>query len=351
MKGMKALWLKLRPKLKEIYLWFKYYLKSVVTYLCLKIFFPFKNEKIGVILDTRKLSDGTGAQIQRILSTYLVASVFKVGYFHSDVVTVQVHPLDPFQDLESLSEYIAKLNREFVLPSSGYDFKSYEIIDRTSLTLFNLIRYKLLSNLTKRKFLLKFVDPYPVSEYLVSEYWRVLEAMPKNSLAINKSPKSDYLHVVIHHRQGVGGQVIYPGQSIPRELHIGYFLDILSKISARVDKSLLRISIHTDAPVVDLVFAPDREQLYLWDGAPNFKNGKVQIKRSEIDQVFGAAGYKVSIRYGGDPLDTIRDMASADYLIMSRSSLSYVGGILNRHGTVYAAPDFWHKSLPNWQHQ
>lgn len=351
MTGMKALWLKVRPKLKEIYLRFKYHLKLIVTYLCLKTFFLFQNKTIGVILDTRKLRDGTGAQIQRILSTYLVASVFKVGYVHSDVVTVQVHPLDPFQDLESLSEYIAKLNREFVFPSSGCDVKSYEIIDITSLTLFNLIRYKLLSTLTKRKFLLKFVDPYPVSEYLVSEYWRVLEAMPKNSLVINKLPKKDYLNVVIHHRQGVGGQVIYPGQSIPRELHIGYFLNVLSKITARVDKSLLRISIHTDAPLIDLVYAPDKEQLHLWDGTPNFENGRVQIKSSEIDQVFGAAGYKVAIQYGGDPLDTIRDMASADYLIMARSSLSYIGGILNRHGTVYAAPDFWHKSLPNWKHQ
>ena len=349
MKGVKVLWLKVRPKLKEIYLWFKYYLKLVVIYMCLKTFFLFPNKAIGVILDTRKLCDGTGAQIQRILSTYLVASVFKVGYLHSDVVTVQVHPLDPFQDLESLSQYIAKLNREFVLPSSGYDFESYEIIDITSLTLFNLIRYKALSTLTKRKFLLKFVDPYPVSEYLVSEFWQVLEALPNNSLAINKSPKRDYLNVVIHHRQGVGGQVIYPGQSIPRELNIGYFLNILSEITARVDKSLLRISIHTDAPLIDLVYAPDKEQLHLWDGTPNFENGKVQIKSSKIDQVFRSAGYKVSIQFGGDPLDTIRDMASADYLIMARSSLSYIGGILNRNGTVYAAPDFWHKSLPSWK--
>ena len=65
--------------------------------------------------------------------------------------------------------------------------------------------------------------------------------------------------------------------------------------------------------------------------------------------MFRSAGYKVSIQFGGDPLDTIRDMASADYLIMARSSLSYIGGILNRNGTVYAAPDFWHKSLPSWK--
>lgn len=350
MKGMKALWLKLRPKFKEIYLWFKYYLKLVITYVCLKTFFLFQNKRIGVILDTRKLHDGTGAQIQRILSTYLVASVFKVGYLHSDIVTVQVHPMDPFQDLDSLSDYITKLNREFVFPSSDYDFKSYEIIDLTYLTLFNLIRYKLLSTLTKRKFLLKFVDPYPVSEYLVSEYWRVLEVMPNHSLNINKSNTNDYLNVVIHHRQGVGGQVIYPGQSIPRELQMNYFINVLNEITTRVDKSLLRILIHTDSPVNDLAYAPGKDQLHLWDGTPNFDNGKVQIKSSDIYEVFSTAGYKVSIHYGGDPLDAIRDMASADYLIMARSSLSYIGGILNRHGTVYAAPGFWHKSLPNWKH-
>jgi hypothetical protein len=40
-------------------------------------------------------------------------------------------------------------------------------------------------------------------------------------------------------------------------------------------------------------------------------------------------------------------LATADVLVMSRSSFSYLGGILNRNGIVLYHP-FWHRAPSSW---
>jgi hypothetical protein len=42
-------------------------------------------------------------------------------------------------------------------------------------------------------------------------------------------------------------------------------------------------------------------------------------------------------------------MSKAELLILGRSSLSYVAGILSSGKTVVAAPEFWHPPLSNWK--
>jgi hypothetical protein len=49
----------------------------------------------------------------------------------------------------------------------------------------------------------------------------------------------------------------------------------------------------------------------------------------------------------GDPIEALEAMATADLLMMSRSSFSYVAAILNAEGIVIYHP-FWHSPLPEW---
>jgi hypothetical protein len=46
-------------------------------------------------------------------------------------------------------------------------------------------------------------------------------------------------------------------------------------------------------------------------------------------------------------IDCIRKLATADILVMSRSSFSYLGAILNRNGIVLYHP-FWHDAPSSW---
>lgn len=58
----------------------------------------------------------------------------------------------------------------------------------------------------------------------------------------------------------------------------------------------------------------------------------------------------VSLRLGGgesDIVDIWRDMMTADILILSKSSFSFVPATLNAHGTIVYT-DFWHPPLAHW---
>jgi hypothetical protein len=48
-------------------------------------------------------------------------------------------------------------------------------------------------------------------------------------------------------------------------------------------------------------------------------------------------------------IDCLRKLATADILITSRSSFSYVGGIMNRNGSILHKP-FWHFAPSSWMH-
>jgi hypothetical protein len=47
------------------------------------------------------------------------------------------------------------------------------------------------------------------------------------------------------------------------------------------------------------------------------------------------------------PFDCLRKLATADVLVMSRSSFSHLAGILNRNGVIMYHP-FWHRPLSPW---
>ena len=49
----------------------------------------------------------------------------------------------------------------------------------------------------------------------------------------------------------------------------------------------------------------------------------------------------------GDPIETLRRMATAEALVLSRSSYSYVAAILNANCIVVYHP-FWHSPLKEW---
>ena len=55
----------------------------------------------------------------------------------------------------------------------------------------------------------------------------------------------------------------------------------------------------------------------------------------------------VSIIRGGNPLISLAKMSSADTLIMSRSSLSYVAALLSSGNIIYPK-GFWHPPKSTW---
>ena len=73
------------------------------------------------------------------------------------------------------------------------------------------------------------------------------------------------------------------------------------------------------------------------------------IQPIKFDELAEKIGIPVEVIRGGNPLVAIEIMAHAEFLLMSKSSLSYLGGYLNKQGAVYYPKNFWHRPLPEWK--
>jgi hypothetical protein len=257
--------------------------------------------------------------------------------------------LDPFQDEVEYKKFLVLLNEAVLMDSCAYPSDEIIEVKYESITIRSLIFLQLVSILFKKCYRIVITDPYPITEYFVdqfkdvknfltSDYWNPIPVTSTNSIEI-----------AIHHRHGVGGKAVYPGQKISRELDLSYFINVLNQISKTLNKSHnLKISVFTDAPEKGVDFLPPKEQLHLWEGTPNFQAGRVAINGASISDFFLERGYEVEVLNGGSPLEAIHRMSQADYLVSARSSLSYVAGLLNQSGVVFEAPGFWHSTPSYW---
>jgi hypothetical protein len=44
----------------------------------------------------------------------------------------------------------------------------------------------------------------------------------------------------------------------------------------------------------------------------------------------------------------LQELIEADVLVMSRSSFSFVGALLNTKGTIIYPTERWHQAMPHW---
>ena len=75
----------------------------------------------------------------------------------------------------------------------------------------------------------------------------------------------------------------------------------------------------------------------------------MNVKGNDLASSLKKYGDRCSIHIGGNPLTAIKFMSESDYLIMGRSSLSYVAAILNKEGVIYYPPKFWHPPMSHWK--
>lgn len=308
------------------------------------------SSSIYFAFDSDSAVDGTGAQLQRLTTLIAFAKDFGFNYVHSPIKQVSVHPLDPFQSKQSYNEYLNRLNNflNFNNVKLLNDFGEKWNIEKVHSLSFNyLIKLYLRQKIDCTQKLISVFNPYPVTEFLPSIF---------DDFNIDFNDKlveladSNALKVVIHYRQGVGGFVQYPGQKIAREIPLERFTDRLSKIIE--DYSCgdnIQIVVVTDAPETETTFEPPSDQIALWEGTPKFSSGVMRISPTHFHTLGRFTRLPLEIKRGGNPLDAIVVMASADVFLGGKSSLSYMGGLLNKKGVIFFPEEFWHRPLKKWK--
>lgn len=313
----------------------------------LQFFFRRINPPIFITFDSSISVDGTGAQLQRKATVMAVAKYFGFTYVPSQIRQVSIHPLDSFQSESDYKSFLNRIN-QFLKMDSNMDLNvNAPEVKLNSLTFSRLICEFLLQLFRKRARNLIICEPYSVSEFCPG----IMDDLQLQAHEyIDSSRAKDIFDIVIHYRQGVGGFALYPGQNIPREIPLELFALRVAKIVMNLPENLVtQITVVTDAPAIETVFSPPANQLALWEGTPGFSNGVMTIKPAKFDVLDKFSKLPVKVLRGGNPLDTILIMASADVLLTGKSSLSYMGGLLNRNGKVYYPKDFWHRPLKTWE--
>lgn len=298
--------------------------------------------KIQLTYDNRNPIDGTGAQLQRILGIYCLSKFLNLDYVHKEIKDVSTHALDPFQDDYSRREFVVRVNKIFNLDSSATAHPNSVFVSKLQIRGF--LKEALRNRITKKPVLLNIIEPFGILDYLP----RIYEEVPVIDFGFDKSVTSKFGQIAIHYRHGVGRFVKYHKQTISRQLQDSYYLDCIKLLKPEVNRGEM-ILLFTDAPVAALDFVPPPNQVRNWIGSPNFDGKKIKISKSEVDSIFLDSGLNIEYIHGGDPLEALAIMANARILIIGRSSFSYVGGLLNKYGSVVYPRSFWHSPLRGWK--
>ena len=292
--------------------------------------------------------DGTGAQIQRNLAIYALSKRLGASFVYTPIGSVAIHPLDPFQTLPEMNLFLQEVNFAFELPSCGskHDIRSLFL---PSLTLRAYLKIVIQTLFRNQDVLIRMIEPYAFLDRMPHLYklatndllnWKLIKTNSVNE-QIGETPK-----LAIHYRQGVGGLVVQFGEKYPREIPISYFLDFLNNHLNVSDFG--SIDIFTDAPKSNMFFSPPQNQEKLWETNPKFDGKSMEVTATDLSSFAKLTSDRAQFHIGGSPLEAIISMSNADVLVMGRSSLSYVAGLLNENGKIFYPPDFWHSPLDSW---
>jgi len=298
--------------------------------------------------DSRTAVDGTGAQLQRLISVAALSNYFRFKFVPSKIEHFSVHALDPFQSESSYRDQLLRLNQFINFPDvdSGDEELKLESVIIRNLTIKKFISVIVRQLISPKPRKLIVLEVYPISEFCPGIFDDFKCELSEALDAVDEEKGS---HLVIHYRQGVGGNVIYPGQKIPRQIEFSRILNLIQKLVGRGEiGSTSKITILTDAPDSISFYTPPESQRTLWEGTPGFSNGVMTIQPMDFSALGKVAGVPINVIRGGNPLDAIRIMATADFFVMSKSSLSYVGALLNKDGKIYWPKSFWHRPLKSW---
>jgi hypothetical protein len=301
--------------------------------------------KVYLSYDSESNEDGTGAQLARILGLYGVSQEYGLGYIHSPISNLLSHPLDPFQNDVQKAKYLERLNQLFALKSSP-PLSSPKYIKKSSLTRRFLLLQILLSKILHQPRLILVSSPFQITNSKPDIFRFVPEVI--TSLREPKN-RAELFNIVVHLRK-IQGNIIVTGENSPRSLPNSYYLDNIAKIISSLPKDAIHsITIHTDVPESSTdyeVLTSDREH-YLKAGH-NFHNGTIKVESENLEDYFKIFGNRLQIIYGGDPILALKDMANADYLVLSRSALGFVGAILNEQGKIIYPTGFPLSPLSKW---
>jgi len=297
------------------------------------------HRKLVLTYNNTALMDGVGAQLQRIYGTFSVARLLGAAYLHSPLHCVQYQGLSALEEDQDDPEFHRQFNEILPLPSNVAATEEFERVSAYNITI-DLIQdlvERFDGNVTAgRRILVCAAVPYGVADHFPDCYRVCRDLSPFESWPRVGRP----LRIVLHVRRG-DLTAVHPERILPNAFYVNAAQDVVRVLEAL--KMSYQIELWTEVPNKEFTIVPGMHSLpHQFSGSPLVSPDLCHLE--DFDGLPNLARY-----INNSAFDCLRAFATADIFVMSRSSFSYVGAILNRTGVVLY-PSFWHAAPSWWVH-
>lgn len=306
--------------------------------------------------DNKCNPDGAGAQLHRIYGIYCLSRLLGTKYIHTPLYDVYYQGMGSFQDDDKDPAFVESFNRTFALPSDQPATADPVTVSVGSIPVGRLDRSLRFEFAGRRKHLLpirlstfgRMVADWSKSNAetvvrigaphtLLDRYARGYEICEALS-PFKKERPNDVLRIALHIRRG---EIMFVNSE--RLIDISYYVGIAHRLTSLLTEARIpfELELHSELLQKEAAVKP---------GDPAFK-GRIDgglALRPEADPFGDFAAFPGLKRFINEPaMICIQRLATADILVMSKSSFSYLAAILNVGGIVLYHP-FWSYPLDKW---
>jgi hypothetical protein len=273
--------------------------------------------------------EGAGTQLQRMYGIYALSRFLNVPYRHTPLRHVAYQGLSALQRNVIDPDYVDRLNRVFHIDS---DLDASISLDcEKANTLSPQVIKQLASQSQSKPFLLALNTPTGITEH-VPDCWNVCTSVsPFSSTGIGP------FRIALHVRWG-DVLIADSWRILPNDFYIQVALrtaDVLRGLGIPY-----QIELHTEVPTEESIILPEHHRTFELNHPVSVSPQMCRLHEFKVLPNFIA-------HINEDTITALSQLATADALVLSRSSFSFLAGILNKHGIVLYYP-FWHACPSSW---
>jgi len=288
--------------------------------------------RLAVTYANDRMQDGAGAQLQRIYGIYALSRELGIPYVHTPLEEIGYHGLMALQDNAPSSDLLPECNRVFDIPSDIELPEAMVVHEMQDADIGAIEALRDAAGDDPSFHLVRICLPYPLTEHDPETYRHVK--------AISPFPyrRSKVFRLAIHVRRGE--QIaLKSGRMLPNEYYISCALKF-QDVLRRLDIPFV-CELYTEVATKTFQVTPRHHGIDERISANmTYEPGLSRVEEFDVLP-------NVERFINTDPIETLGRMATADALIMSRSSFSFVAAILSEQCIVIYHP-FWHNAMNEW---
>lgn len=277
--------------------------------------------------------DGICSQLLRIYGIYAISRFLGVSYFHSPIAHLGYQGLKALENNAPLPGLLADVNRAFQIPSDiQLPDNRVRIHDMIDADVESIDRIKNAGSNDGEVHLIRILYPFPVTDSN-PELYRYL-----NTICPFPYRRSEVFRLAIHVRRGEC-VAVSKHWMLPNSYYVSCvlrFQDILRKLGIPFVCEL-----YTEVPSKTFVVTPQHHGI-------NERIAENMIFHPAMNHPEDFDAIPHLERFiNVDPIESLRRMATADALIISHSSFSYLPAIFNPDRIVIYHP-YWRGRMKDW---